>query len=583
MNGIENLSVREASARLEAKKRWAFAKTEIEPVIADASKDPEAISLLPNHEFLIRSYARAQLIAKCRKTAHSWGIAACALAQCVTTAYSQEYISSVDEKEALNKLEYLTWIYEAICRNHPGFDREFRMSKGTEKKRFANGSIIHFLPRVAPTGPSGGYYGDEFSVEPRGKTPAVEILTGAIGAITHRGSIRLGGTQRGEETLFYKLWSGEYDAELRQNPDLARLLAGIQWEIGSFPWWESPALSLDPIEAARTAPQLETHQRVEKFGNAKLLTQYALYLSTPGLGLPLFQREFELKCVPDDERYYPLDLIQRCYPERDALYPFWHETLDGSNYNQDPGCIKPAFDLIDKIAATIKNGGLRGDWGYGSDIARHTDKDAIAIGHNLPEDRHSLCLRGALVMSNLPFPGKRAVWEYLITRLPITRGAVDATRGSVGVQLAEELELRYNQRAQGVQYNSGNKQIWASGLKARMEANRMQLPFATAPTEPVHIGEFRTLQSELLQVKKIERAGGLMQFDVERTKDGHGDMFWATASWNGLYDQAPDGGSQSIIVVGRDGNRIGAGHRPAYGSQVYAPAGYGRAKRRVIS
>lgn len=586
LSQIENLSAREANARLQAKKRFTFAKALIEPHIKQACGDLDALGLLPNHVFTLASYSLVQLKVKSRKIADSWGLTLYALAQAATTPNSQINIGSYDEDEAKNKLRYLDLIYDVLPR---GERRELRMSDGSEKRKFSNASEINFLTRKAPTGASGDYLGDEFSVEPKGRVSATEILTAALGGLTHTGSLRLTGTQRGEDTLFYKIYSGEWQREMLENPVFA-LLPQVEWEIGEFPWWESPALCVDPVQAATQAPLMSTADRVVKFGNAKLQQQFVIYLTTPGLGLPIFQREFELKVVAEGDQYFTLEELNACYPQKGAPYWFQHVEIDGANFNQNSQLVNPALDIIDALARTVRAGQLRGEFGYGMDIGRTNDLDEIVIGHNLPEDRYSLCIRAVISLKDMPFGGKRRVLEHLLKQTFITRGQIDATRGGLGHNLGEDFELKYHERARAVQFNNANKQNWATGYKARVELRKILMPWMPRPDSPDFTtpGRFTKLQTQLLALKKTESRSGNILFDVARNKDGHGDCFWAAALFNDCYPPVPEQNSQSVIVVGRNGKQvIGVGNRPRYGSEVNAPrivrpGNYNPSGRKVI-
>jgi len=582
---LRDVGAREAQSRLEAKERWAFAKAYLEPVIADASNDTSAKSFLPNHEFVLRSYSLAQLVVKCRKTAHSWGISAYAICQALMVPRSHIYIGSFDEKEARNKLEFLDWITSAIVKGSPSLRSELKMSDGSEQRRFPNGSVIHFLAHVAPTGAGGHFLGDEFSVEPKGRASASEILTGAIGAITHRGTIRLGGTQRGKDTLFYKLYSGEWMDELAKIPELAELLAAVAWEIGEFPWWSSPALCVDVPTAQSQAPLMETLARVTKFGNDKLKHEFGLYLGTPTLGMPLFQREFELTVVSDDEKFIEWEIIQMAYPKRDAPFYFKWCEVEGGNFYNDPGVIRPALNLLDELAGLLKRGQLQGDWGWAMDIGDQKDPDEILIGHNLAEDPYSLAPRAVLCLKHLPFEGKVAIVSHLLKVLPVTRGAIDATYGSLGVQLAQFFEVRFGQRARGVQFSNQKKQIWATGVKARLQQRKLLLPYTPHPDTPSSSEHFTKLRDQMLALKKHTSASGFVKFDVERNTKlaGHGDCFWALAMWNDLYPPLPDSSGQQVVIVGTNGRPlVGQNQAPRYGNSGAPKNRYNLPQRKVI-
>jgi phage FluMu gp28-like protein len=550
---FSSLNQTQAQARYEGELRWAFSKSEIEPHIAKAANDDSALSLLPNHEFLLRSGAKTQLAVKCRKTAHSWGFSLYALAQAAVIERSTISIGSYDEEEAKNKLRYLDWIYGVL----PGGERRrLGMSDGSEARRFRNGSIINFLTRKAPTGAGGHFLGDEFSIEPKGKVTAAEILTAALGATTHTGCVRLGGTQRGEDTMFYKIASGAWEAMMEQDEMFANLPRS-PWEIGEFPWWGSPALCIDAATALLQAPVLNTYDRVTKFGNARLKEQFVIYLTTPDLGLEMFQREFEMRVLAQGENYFDLETIQANCADEHSDYLFEHCEVVGTNYDHAPETLDDAKDVILRLAGATRRGALRGDFGLAFDVGRFTDHDELMIGHNLPESHETLALRANIGMDDMPFDGKKELLSFAMTHLPIMRGAIDATRGGMGTDLAEWAEKRWPSRLQGIQFTTKNKQLFSSCTKARLQSRKALLPYMPPPSMPTKTG-YRDLQKQMLQIKKKVSSAGLVTFDVERNKGHHGDKYWAYALLNHIFGEVESYQPGTVIIVPRGANPRGA-------------------------
>lgn len=510
----------------DAQMRYVFGKTFVEPVSALASNDSSAQGFLPNHEHQLLNTNPADLVVKSRKIAHSWGFANRALAVAATKTFSTQTVISFDEAEAKEKLRFLDMIYKAACDRTPALLKELRMSDGSESRTFkGTGAQISFSSRRPPTGRSGDTIIDEFSIEPPGRVSASDLLIGAIGATTHKGQVLLAGTQRGTDTMFYKISQGLEDA-FAGNP-LFENAVMPQFTVMEYPWWSSPALSTNPIEAVVLAPGMTTEQRVSKYGNERLLSQYAIYMTTPEQGLEVFQREFELMVLDDKESYYSLGLIESCYTKS---HDHWFEftEIDGTRWpNED--CLAEAKLIIDKMAVEIKRGNFRGEWGWAMDIARHKDYEEIWIGHSDEFQRDMVHPRASISALKLPFPGKEALVEYLMARLPITRGCVDATKGSVGVQFGEWTEGKWGQRAAGFQFTQSSKQILASSLKVRFESRKIELPRFSQ--------DFSKLRNQLLQMKKIQKPSGLVLFDIARSGKEHGDIAWALCMFSDLFDK----------------------------------------------
>lgn len=506
--------------KIDSELRWVFAKTYIEPHIKEASNDESAEGLLPNHEFLIRSTAKKQCVVKCRKTAYSWGISLDALARAATEPRSTSIIISYDEDESKAKNRFIDWIYAVLP---PKLQDELSISSGSEERRLSNGSFIKFMSK-APTGAGAAIYCDEFSVRPRNGTSPAEILTAAIGATTHTGVIRVGGTQRGPETLFNKIVTGKWRDELTEGTGLsASDLENASWEIGEFPWWASSALCLDLQSARAIAPKLSTIERVKLFGNAKLKEQYLSYCQTPELGLEMFQREFEMRVLDESESYFPLDLIRSCIARpASGNYFFARADIKGDE------SVEKGKSIVHRMAGGLRRGDIEGEMGAAMDVARDHDLAVIAIGHNTSEDRTLLLLRALIVMEKVPFPNLRELWYYVLDSLPIVRGAVDSTKGSVGRQLGEEANIKYGQRSLMFEFTSSNRQIAVAAMKGRMENGGLALPPET---------QGGSIEREFLSIKRKTTVAGNMIFDAQRTDEGHADIFFSLAMLGTLFDQ----------------------------------------------
>lgn len=586
-NDIASISMSEARARMQAKLRVAFARTLIGPYIQKASDDVEALGLLPNHLAVLGSSAKKQLTVKSRKIAHSWGFSLFALAQCATSEKSQVTVGSYDEKEAQNKLKFLDWMYAVLP---PGERRELGMSDGTEQRKFKNGSVIEFSARKEPTGTGGDFLGDEFSVEPPGKVTAAQILHGALGATTHKGAVRLGGTQRGEDTLFFQIASGEWERLMLANPLFSRLPSGA-WEVLEFPWWLSPALCVDVAEAALRAPSMDTPDRVEVFGNAKLQAEFVDYMVTPGSGLPIFQREFECKVVAQGLNYFDLSEIESCYGDRDTYAFEWCEIDEAKAAHFKPARLQPTNTVLNeakacilRLAERVKGGILRGEWGAALDIGRHVDKDELMLGHNLPEDRKLVALRGNIGMARLPFEGKQELFQFAMQHLPISRAHIDGTHGGIGVQLAEWGETTWPGLVSAYEFKPGVKARGSSNVKMRLQVQKLLMPWMPRPEMPHTPDQYRDLLVQMLAVKKMETTAGNILIDVERTKKHHGDKYWATVMLCDLFGEVREYQTGGVIVVARGGGKPSGGvQSTSRQSTLPSPrAGGNLPRRRVI-
>jgi phage FluMu gp28-like protein len=562
----EKISQKQAQAWLDAEVRWQFSKEYVEPNIAEASNNLEAAKtgLLPNHEFQIRNPAPTSAGVKSRKIAWSWGYALCALAWAATQDKSTITIQSFDEDEAKEKNNYLEWIYATLP---PSLRRTLKMSDGQDMRRFKNGSRIRFVARKPTTGANGSIFIDEFSIQRKGSATAEELLIAALGAITHGGAVQVGGTQRGPNTMFNKIISGDIYKEINDNP-IYQMLPKVQWEVGSFPWWTSPALCNDVRRAIIFAPRMETYDRVIKFGNDALKFQFVHYTITPNLGLEIFQREFEGKVLDDSESYYPLSLVETSYFENNEYVPgtFYHCEIDGKKVGQ-AGEFEKALNLIRALKRLISMGVLRGEWGYAFDLGRHHDMGEMLIGHTLANDKNTLMPRVSIGLNKVPFPQMRQLLEFVLSELPIMRGAIDATRGSMGEDMGETYHLKYGVRAQPIEFTTPSKQHMATGFKARLESHGWLMPDPDGKTG------FRKLVHQMLQVKKnVSEGTGVVTFDVDRNENWHGDCFWAAAMLSHIFTTPGQWVARRSVALQQAGQQTGI--IVPNNSQIILPMGH---------
>jgi phage FluMu gp28-like protein len=536
----------EARARVYGQLRWAFAKTYIEPEIEDASNDLEAskTGLLPNHEFIISSPDRLLALVKSRKIAHSWGLSLKALARAITEPRSTTIIQSVSEDEAKEKRNYLDWIWGVLPR---GERKRYKMSDGQDTVKFANGSRIMFPARKPWTGANASFELDEFSIEPKGKATAAELLIAAMGAITHGGSVSVGGTQRGPNTTFNKIIQGKIQEEMASDPRFQQL-PDVMWRIREFPWWTSPALCNNAADAVYEAPSMSTWDRVAKYGNKKLQDEFVFYSTTPDHGIEFFEREFECKVVDDSESYYTYDLVSSCWMGYEQW--FEHVTCEGKKYGTMDNPLETAKRKVMALAQMIKMGGLDGNFGLAMDVA-DTNWDEILIAHTPRVDRHLMILRLAISMHNMPFAGKEEMIDFCYKNLPLDRGAIDATHGSVGRDLQSRMEKRYGkQKVFEAQFTMRNKQDWATDLRSRMELNKLFLPHDDAPRH------FRKLTSQLLEIKKLTSVAGNVTFDTDRNNGVHADSAFCLMLLSSLFSQAGEWRARQSVVAEQVRNRL---------------------------
>jgi phage FluMu gp28-like protein len=166
----------------------------------------------------------------------------------------------------------------------------------------------------------------------------------------------------------------------------------------------------------------------------------------------------------------------------------------------------------------------------GVDVGRIHDRTSIALtGEVMDQVANSYLGKYALTHweshKNMPFAQQDALIRDLDTRWSIDEWLIDRT--IIGWQMAEGLQKDLHPRVTPIWFSAQEKDRLANNLRLLAERRELILP-----NDPV-------LLAGLHSVKKIA-SGNTLKFDAERTSEGHGDEFWATAL--SVRDRAPRGG-----------------------------------------
>lgn len=117
-------------------------------------------------------------------------------------------------------------------------------------------------------------------------------------------------------------------------------------------------------------------------------------------------------------------------------------------------------------------------------------------------------------MPRKPHDAQKAAILELDDRMDVESWKVDKT--GIGMQLAEELAATSPERFEGMWFNAQRKQSMALNMLKLFEDRRLVIP-----NDP-------DVLAQLHAVQKIS-TGKTIKYDADRTKDGHGDLFWAVA------------------------------------------------------
>lgn len=186
----------------------------------------------------------------------------------------------------------------------------------------------------------------------------------------------------------------------------------------------------------------------------------------------------------------------------------------------------------------LKNGDGEIDCYMGIDVARHRDLTVIWLWARRRGDKRLRTI-GVVEMRDRPFREQIEVVDEILTCKAVRRCCVDAT--GLGMQFAETLEERWGSyRIEPITFATGIKAEMAGKLRIKAEARDLMIPADDDIRKDWH------------SIKRIPTASGQVRFDAERTKDGHGDRFWAAAL--GIQAAGDEfGGPIEVMTAGKVG------------------------------
>lgn len=491
--------------RINAQRRLGFIDMFIvrTGALPAATGEEDATVLSPNQIFAMGHPNAYKVQEKSRQIGTSWAFAADSVANAVLFPDTVSVHISTDQNESNLKANYCYRILESLpkkIRDNINISGESKSQIEITHSR-GHVSTINFIACRDPRGSERAtIYLHELAF-----MPDIEIiLKGAIGCTSHGGGINGCSTHQGAMSLFKRMVDNTADEETGERPY-------DHWARGYFPWWVCPQFCVNIAEATMYAPQMDTAERVEKYGNEKIKRLFAAY------SLDDFREEFE--CIVLDERHsFFSEALIKSVCAKTANYWFEQVVIEGSQVASED----EAIAVIRRLGNQIKSGYLTGEWIWAMDLGRHNHPSEICIGHILREDRKTIALRAMISMKEMPFPRQQKVIHALLRGLPITRGYID--NGGMGMQLAEENAAQYGQRVMSFQFTNESKSILANGMKKRMERNMVILPL------------FSPLMRQFQQIKQTFLKTKHAIYDVEKNSKSHGDKFWSVALLCALDD-----------------------------------------------
>lgn len=414
---------------------------------------------------------------KSRQVGWSWSAAADAVARSMLVPRSTSIFVSINQEEASEKIRYAKQIIEAL---EPS-ERPLLLVDNRLELEFGNGSRLISHPCRPVRGKARAtVYLDEFAHYPKDR----EIYTSALPVVTRGGTIRIGSSPLGETGMFWEI------SEQRINPYPGYVRRSIQW-------WSIRALCKDVTAAATIAPHMLTAERVATFGTQRLREIFENML------LEDFQQEYECLFSAERESWISWDEIKANQMLAQAGM-LWYRQADDVN---------TAIRLVEDVRDAIASGEIEPVLAGGMDIGRKRNLTEIVFLGKTTTGHAPY--RFGISLTNVKFEDQFAVAERCLTYLPVSLFLID--QNGLGMQLAEQLNGAFGQKAQGIVFDNPNKEMWAVELKVQMQKANVPLPLD------------RQLSYQIHSIKKMQTAAKNAVFDTQRNEKAHADKFWALA------------------------------------------------------
>ena len=449
----------------------------------------------------IRNRNRYISLLKSRQTGFSFVVAIKGLVKALDparTQYTKQFVS-YNEEDAQEKIRYARQFYDSIPNRYKkklihqtATMLEFEDIGGKTTSRLIS------LPCRPPRGKNGDVCLDEFAIYlPR---LSKEIYTAASFCTLRRGCIEVGSTPLGTIGKFYEICTD------RENyPNFDRYFV---------PWWYAKVMCKDVRGAVQFAKDMETAERVEKYGTDRLVSLFK------NSTLEDFQQECECVFIDSSASYISLELIYANTPgRREEDIPAnieKDEDYFAAKRDVEIHCFKDADELILNYSPEKYGSPLF----MGLDIGRTSDATVFYIIGVINGKKRSV-LRHE--MRNADFDAQTDVLNRLMENLPIYRCCIDD--GGIGRNLAENAHKRYGERAELYHFDLQSKEVLAMGVRTGLERREYELD------------NDRDFHAQIHSIKRTPSSGGSFRYDAERNEHGHADSFWAWA----LASYATDG------------------------------------------
>jgi phage FluMu gp28-like protein len=149
----------------------------------------------------------------------------------------------------------------------------------------------------------------------------------------------------------------------------------------------------------------------------------------------------------------------------------------------------------------------------GVDVGRTHDRTVVWV---LARVGDVLATRELHVLEDAPFAEQEAVLWPVLQRPELRRACID--QSGIGRQLAERAVERFGaHRVERLTFTAPVKEELAYPVRTAFEQRRLRIPADGA------------VRTDLRSIRRMHTASGTVRLDAARTREGHGDRFWALA------------------------------------------------------
>jgi phage FluMu gp28-like protein len=413
--------------------------------------------LEPYQTAFLQDSATMRVVLKSRQVGFSWLFAAEAVANVCLSPGHQAIFVSLNREEAQEKIRYALEVLEALP---PAWRPKLKRCSRSGLE-FADGGRILSHPCRAPRGRSGAdVYLDEMAFY-RGDA---DVFFGTLPVVSRRGRITIASTPFGRRGVFWL----ECDRRMAQKGRPVHVV----------PWWHCSWLCTDTKSAVVSADEMDTPERVQRFGTARLREIFR------SMDLDSFQQEYECRFGDAEASWIPYGELLPCVDE--SL------SVENAPYPREAS----------------------GELFAGYDVGRTQHASELVV---LERQGSRFVVRAVVSLHQAEYGVQR---QYLCDLMQANNGAVrrlciDAT--GIGSYLAEEMAKAFPMRVEPVVFTPRVKESLAVALRIAFQNRDLLIP------------PDRGLIRQIHSVRRTVTSAGNARFDAESSETEHADKFWALA------------------------------------------------------